>query len=539
MNLNSISIENLRSLCATHSYDLRPLTIVVGANSSGKSTFLRVFPLLRQSVETVTKGPILWFGRIVDFGVFNDAVSRGAEDPVITFGFDITVNQTVLPRYQYAPTPSLIFLEDTKVRVTLKVSQAEDSANTYTKQIRAEILGHSIELNADPDGSIYRVLLDNTEITSEVAKLKIRSGSSLFSMAAVRKDQSTSTSIGSEWSSLGLGAFPDLVSDHLVHLFHGGTDSAKREYMASILGIGSPGAFLKNLTEAARITTTSRLRANRIAVDSTWLKKLQGLLIADRAPRILNEIDRFLSATFMGVSYIGPLRATAERFYRQQDLAVDEVDSEGANLAMFLMGLSKKDRNEFSEWCTTNIGFSVEATTIGAHVSINLRDTVDGGVFNIADMGFGYSQLLPVLATIWHASKSRSTLYSGVNNVRRKNLTARRDLLAVPKIIVIEQPELHLHPRLQGKLADLLVAITHASNNTDTPIHLICETHSETIINRIGALIEKQTAPPNQVQVFLFEKRNDDIGTKVCSSRFGNDGILENWPYGFFLPSDD
>ena len=65
-----LRIRNLRSLEDTGPIELRPLTLLVGKNSSGKSTLLRVLPLLRQSIEVDTAGPLLWFGRYVDFGSF-------------------------------------------------------------------------------------------------------------------------------------------------------------------------------------------------------------------------------------------------------------------------------------------------------------------------------------------------------------------------------------------------------------------------------------------------------------------------------------
>ncbi|MFN9361538.1 MAG: AAA family ATPase, partial [Pseudanabaena sp.] len=67
--LQAVRIEGLRSLTDTGFIDIKPLTILVGENSSGKSTFLRFFPLLRQSLEANTAGPILWSG-FVDFGTY-------------------------------------------------------------------------------------------------------------------------------------------------------------------------------------------------------------------------------------------------------------------------------------------------------------------------------------------------------------------------------------------------------------------------------------------------------------------------------------
>ena len=63
--MDAIRIENLRCLADTGLIDIKPITLLVGANSSGKSTFLRAFPLLRQSIMASvglhSREPILWY----------------------------------------------------------------------------------------------------------------------------------------------------------------------------------------------------------------------------------------------------------------------------------------------------------------------------------------------------------------------------------------------------------------------------------------------------------------------------------------------
>jgi len=86
--MKSIRIQNLRSLEDTTTIELKPITVLVGENSSGKSTFLRSLPLLRQSFEVKTTGPLLWYGKYVDFGSFNEAVSAFSSEKSIYFEFD-------------------------------------------------------------------------------------------------------------------------------------------------------------------------------------------------------------------------------------------------------------------------------------------------------------------------------------------------------------------------------------------------------------------------------------------------------------------
>ena len=536
MKLDALSIRNLRSLVRAQKFEMKPLMLVVGANSSGKSTFLRTFPLLRQSVETVTKGPILWFGRFVDFGVFNDVVSRGVLPEQIEFGFDVTLSQNAseLSRGYYGI--NLPILSDMTVELTLVIAEAKGTRNTYTKHIRLSLAGKIIELSAEADGTVVSVAVDGNPIRMSVG-LSLKSGASLFSVLVTSKsspDESAAEILGPRRRTRGV--FSEQVVEHLRPLFHGKAAYGKRAYVARLLGIGTCANVLTHLKTLASVTPTSAVRAKSEKIDSVWAKRLHELALVNRLPEILGLIDRFLSSTFGFVSYIGPLRATAERFYRQQDLAVDEVDPQGANLAMFLMGLTEARRDEFSNWCEENVGFSVKASPVGAHVSIHLRDSGDGEVFNIADMGFGYSQLLPVLATIWQALSQESRVLP-TSSITRGMIVESEE--RIQKIIVIEQPELHLHPRLQAKLADLLCVIVREGATTESAVHLICETHSETIINEVGKLISKKEIEKAHVQVLLFERDGQRSTTNVTKSEYGEDGVLKNWPYGFFLPESD
>jgi len=59
VRLEAFGVKNLRCLTGTGLVPIRPVTVLVGRNSSGKSTFLRALPLLRQSVETARNSPIL------------------------------------------------------------------------------------------------------------------------------------------------------------------------------------------------------------------------------------------------------------------------------------------------------------------------------------------------------------------------------------------------------------------------------------------------------------------------------------------------
>lgn len=89
--MEAIRIKNFRSLRDTGEIALKPITLLLGRNSSGKSTFLRTIPLWKQSLESRSVNPILWYGDYVDFGSVSSAVNRDQPDEPIEFKFDLKI----------------------------------------------------------------------------------------------------------------------------------------------------------------------------------------------------------------------------------------------------------------------------------------------------------------------------------------------------------------------------------------------------------------------------------------------------------------
>lgn len=93
-----ILLKNFRCLKQTDSLELRPITILLGRNSAGKSSFLRSFPLISQSLKTRASVPLMWFGEYVDFGGFDETKTRNIDDNYIQFEFE-TENLGIKPFY--------------------------------------------------------------------------------------------------------------------------------------------------------------------------------------------------------------------------------------------------------------------------------------------------------------------------------------------------------------------------------------------------------------------------------------------------------
>ena len=248
----------------------------------------------------------------------------------------------------------------------------------------------------------------------------------------------------------------------------------------------------------------------------TTIERMRLLYLVRELPQMLWFLEIILRNIAYGISYVGPARATTDRYYRMQELAIDQIDPAGTNFAMFMNSLSTSEQIQFEAWTKEYIGYSITPRRSVGHVSLMLNEGESGAGYNLADVGYGLSQIFPVMAQIWLNVRRRAIGDSGF------------------RIVAIEQPELHLHPEFQTKIADALVgAVVTAKQNRNT-LSLIVETHSEALINRLGELIAAGNLAQSEVAIHLFEKEPSDEVTSVRMAQFDSDGVLENWPFGFF-----
>ena len=139
----------------------------------------------------------------------------------------------------------------------------------------------------------------------------------------------------------------------------------------------------------------------------------------------------------------------------------------------------------------------IDATQIEILVG---RLPVESELVNIADVGFGVSQVLPVLVAL---------------------LAAKPD-----QLVYLEEPELHLHPRAQQALATVLV---DAANRG---VRVVAETHSSILLLAVQTLVAEKKISPDKVMLHWFQQ--DARGaTKVTSGEMDQLGAYGDWPEDF------
>lgn len=94
--------------------------------------------------------------------------------------------------------------------------------------------------------------------------------------------------------------------------------------------------------------------------------------------------------------------------------------------------------------------------------------------------------------------------------------------------IIIENPESHLHPKGQAKIAELCAIAAHHG------VQIIVETHSDHFLNGLRVATKKNRIKPEESQIYYFAKQKGELNTQAHAINIDKDGKLDDWPAGFF-----
>lgn len=500
--MDSIRIKNLHCLADTGIIPLNKINILVGANSSGKSSFLRIFPLLKQGLNTNKRGPILWMSEDVDFGDFKTAVKRGEKNIIFEFFENSSVANTNCLRFEVV---------------------ASGTNDDFIDNILCRYADQEINIKINSKSIVEKISINGEDFPGENF-LVIENRASLLPSFLSKQFLDTKTPSRTHlfynkyaeellWNRIDT-LLEKKLKPKTVNYIRDNINSApisKNKFLERIKSIDKPIKWhniVKNWTE-----------------DTPEFLHLNNLEVLSKAFFIIDNLGTKLAQSLMEVYYIGPIRATAERYYRRQNLALNVIDSRGINLPMFVNDLTESEKKDLKEWMKEYFGFYLITDYSGGHISVSLVNEQNGEKTNLADSGFGFSQIMPILVMLWTLT-------------RRPSIKRKRFFFFENKIsyCIIEQPELHLHPAFQAKLADIFISAINIAKNNGIELKLILETHSEAIINRIGKRIAEKESDfsKEDVTVALFNKDLNDDGTNVTLAHFDDEGILDNWPIGFF-----
>jgi predicted ATPase len=135
-------------------------------------------------------------------------------------------------------------------------------------------------------------------------------------------------------------------------------------------------------------------------------------------------------------------------------------------------------------------------------VSLRLRSNAKSDFQRPQNVGFGLTQLFPVLVELLAASPD--------------------------EVVIVENPEVHLHPRAQQDIGELLAFVAACG------VQVIVETHSDHVLNGIRLAVKQRASiEPSEVRIHFFSRDVDGI-SQLQTPTIDADGRLDTWPEGFF-----
>ena len=561
--ITSIGIENFRAFGERMDIPLRPVTLFFGANSVGKSTILNVFNLFKQSIDYGEKGRVLVprvKGGIRDLGSYQDFVN----DHDVSKNIKIEIGYE--SKYQYYVDAFVANGVTVEYEFNFSAQSREIGFASLTFKYRGEMLARfepvdklpyfllkdSYNNGYDPSRSSEHVLIC-TEITSDldfwdkILQMDAKRGFELLDEEEAKRKADWRLSLWElraelksiERSNIKAIERSNNIVFELKSLIKGSRLARSLlDFEQNDVENTDPLALLKRVIDLQRVIESmeffckERSPKNLAELASHLIGKIalphNGLALRpirfDQALSDIMSLARLrlpldvlrgldvlcigLNRDFSSLLPLGPFRNAPERFYMFSGTRPSSVGRKGESLSDLIF----KDQDvllKTNKWLQRlNLGYEMNVRPLGENnpdlYEVLLRDiSREPSVeVNLTDVGFGVSQILPFVVQAVSASN---------------------------QIISIEQPEVHIHPKLQADLGDLLAEVA----NSDRNVQLLIETHSEHLVLRLQKLIRDGKLSKDKVAIINITK--GPSGSTAQHMLMDDSGeFLTEWPGGFF-----
>ena len=579
-------LDNFKSIDQEKDLEFRPLTIFTGANSSGKSTILQSILLVTQTLQSpIASRSILLNGWFKKFGNYSDVVNRREFNKKIKIGFTIQnseeeVRNEYYPRFQLGED-----INTAQCEFEVSSDGIEECLQPVLEYTRIEATYGKIKT----DRTMTVAIDKKKNRTQEEQKVIDSCGGKYqpldFTYDIVLKNTGRARydylGIENNWKNLGTNLFHFLPNyliayssykDQMKRILKDWLMSGRRHYygqddeIKSILPIIEDKVYAtvddiykkKKYRDASKYEKARKSLKNKITISKIVSILSLGTLDLNEKQKYVNDIvetleslpeqyitDKFPLFYLSGVEfireffnekikYLGPLREEPRSLYPLESNGnTFDLGLKGENTAAVFennktrkikyisplyfesgtVGKLKPDEGTLSEainaWLVY-LGVANEMSTNDkGKVGHELKITTDIKEMeqDLTHVGVGVSQILPILVMCFLAGKGDS--------------------------IILEQPELHLHPKVQSRLADFFVSMNALGKQC------ILETHSEYLINRLRYLVAKTDDEKiaQETMIYFVEKENGH--SKYRDITINKYGVIPDWPKGFFDEGED
>ena len=232
-------------------------------------------------------------------------------------------------------------------------------------------------------------------------------------------------------------------------------------------------------------------------------------IISTSVVSVKNQFKREL------VNHVSPLRATPKRYYFLDRANINTVlDTFDGNSLTEILKEDENVKNKVNKWLA-KFGLEVNVATL-KDVIHKLKINQYSLDLDIIDVGFGISQILPVIVQGFLSFENSLTM--------------------------IEQPEIHLHPKMQAELADLFIDIVNGAPIRKSIFHkqasnpqkyLLIETHSEYLLRRLMRRIEEGKILAKDVAIYFIEPPKDKSNSAEITEKTVNEKGFFEYPKDF------
>lgn len=438
IKLSRINVKNFKCFSEKIDLELGKLTLLTGANSTGKSS-------LMYSVLGALQSPRFPFsysanGRFVNMGNFSEIVFNHDKEKEMEIGFTLSEKGF-----------------DIDINTFWKNDEINDQPQLCKYEAHSPLFDMIIVPKPDSDVSEYLLTLDyrpprNINIPERSRELVL---ANLYRIAE-------------EYKSVHNG---EDVSDKLR-------------------------AGLEEHTVVKDVPM--KLRGNSFSC----YDDVQALIAYSQVSEFIRQRIKSYKSR---MNFISSYRLAGERIYLEEDLENSKIQASGKGFVNQLLHWRENNRERYeslvSAMRSVGVLYDIEPERIGGG-QFRVRVTVhkEGPLASLSDVGFGLSQLLPVIVGDIELGEG-STLFTA-------------------------QPEIHLHPNAQANYADYMIGqLNHGKN-------YVVETHSEYLLNRIRLAIVKGILKEEDVRIYYLSQEKDS--TKIYSVQFTKTGQITGAPKDFF-----
>ncbi len=591
MRITEIGVKDFKAVQGKLDLKFSPISILIGQNSSGKSSILKSILLLKESLNQTRDFSQLHFSaRNLMLGSFESVVNNVSEDGRIAFVFPLEL--------QYVETQFYLHLvfkkgtdssEEDGILSEMRVESMDGSilyagyTNLQTqKEFKESYKSLYNKLKKHPDDKPYGIDMSNlNEVETGYKSMSFYNPDYFYNVLNNQINAFIhNPPIELDTEDMGRFVTDDEVFDQSKEFNNVFSDPLKQD------GSDIPENFLKEFAkdpgllkfyegilegeglfktvktdysqELPRKQTDEFSRNPQNVFKTTFYldEESVNLLsnIKDFRPRVdtvKNKIKNLYSYEHIAVELSSKGNFVYNKMFKENILnAIEKVivgferveylsPYRGITERIFMSGMSRSHLSEILYEFSKSAPSAVEGDFInrwlnefgiGNKISLKRYEgsatsvfvEKDGHQILLADLGYGYHQLLPIILQI-------------VLNVRKNDAFDDFPGLVEPSTILIEEPESNLHPNLQSKLADLFVDASKRFR-----IRFIVETHSEYLVRKMQYLTATGEVLPEGTSIYYFNGNDGSGLPPVSRIDIQEDGSLSSdFGPGFFDEADN